>query len=269
MTTTQIFDKLWTEYTERTPSAQKIKDLFTNIGNTVYNDHVAFRTFDDERVNIDVLSKPFIDAGYEEKGDYVFEAKKLYAKHFEHKIDKNAPRVFISQLKTGEFSNGLQDTVKRLIDSISKQDLKPEELVFKGRLWEQPGLSVYEKLQEESEYAAWLYVNGFCSNHFTVDVNKLDTFSTLQEVNDFLKTNNYKMNTSGGEIKGSPEQFLEQSSIMADKIPVSFKETTQNITSCYYEFAFRHPMANGELYSGFIAKSADKIFESTDMKTSG
>ena len=32
-----------------------------------------------------------------------------------------------------------------------------------------------------------------------------------------------------------------------------------------YEFAYRHEMENGELFSGFIAGSADKIFESTNM----
>ncbi|MDB0599939.1 DUF1338 domain-containing protein [Tenacibaculum maritimum] len=266
MTTTEVFDKLWGEYTERTPSAQKIKDLFTNKGNEVYNDHVAFRTFDDKRVNIEVLATPFIKAGYKECGEYTFEAKKLYAKHYEHETDKDAPRVFISQLKTKEFSKDLQNIVEELIDSIAEDQLKPEELVFKGRLWEQPSFEVYQKLQLETEYAAWLYVNGFCSNHFTVDVNKLGTFSSLQEVNEFLKENGYKMNTSGGEIKGTPEQFLEQSSVLADRIPVDFKETTKEITSCYYEFAYRHPMSDGELYSGFIAGSADKIFESTDMK---
>ena len=266
MTTTEIFDKLWNEYTDRTPSAQKIKELFINKGNTIYNDHVAFRTFDDARVNIEVLAKPFIAAGYVECGDYTFEAKKLYAKHFEHATDKNAPRVFISQLKTAEFSYELQGAVKKMIDAISQEDLTSGELVFKGRLWEQPSFEVYEQLQAETEYAAWLYVNGFCSNHFTVDVNKLDTFDSLQQVNEFLKDNGFKMNTSGGEIKGTPAQLLEQSSVLADKIPVSFKEVTKEITSCYYEFAFRHPMENGELYSGFIAGSADKIFESTDMK---
>lgn len=268
MTTTAIFDKLWKEYTERTPSAQKIKDLFTSEGNTVYNDHVAFRTYDDERVNIEVLATPFLEVGYEEKGEYTFEAKKLYAKHYEHKTDKNAPRVFISQLKTKEFSAELQSEVKRLIDSLSSEDLDPKTLVFKGRLWEKPSYKLYEKLQEESEYAAWLYVNGFCSNHFTVDINKLDTFASIQEVNQFLKDNGFKMNSSGGEVKGTPAEFLEQSSVLADRIPVDFQEETKEITSCYYEFAYRHPMENGELYSGFIAKSADKIFESTDMKLS-
>jgi len=266
MTTTEIFDNLWNEYTDRTPSAQKIKNLFEEKGNTIFNDHVAFRTFDDARVNIEVLAKPFIAAGYVECGEYTFEAKKLYAKHFEHATDKNAPRVFISQLKTAEFSYELQAAVKNMIDAIPQEELTSGELVFKGRLWEQPSFDVYEKLQAETEYAAWLYVNGFCSNHFTVDVNKLDTFDSLQEVNEFIKENGFSMNTSGGEIKGTPAQLLEQSSVLADRIPVSFKEVTKEITSCYYEFAFRHAMENGELYSGFIAGSADKIFESTDMK---
>ena len=266
MTTTEIFDNLWNEYTDRTPSAQKIKELFSNKGNEIYNDHVAFRTFDDVRVNIEVLAKPFIAAGYVECGEYTFEAKKLYAKHFEHATDKNAPRVFISQLKTTEFSFELQAVVKNMIDAIPQEALTSGELVFKGRLWEQPSFDVYERLQTETEYAAWLYVNGFRSNHFTVDVNKLDTFDSLQEVNEFLKNNGFKMNTSGGEIKGTPAQLLEQSSVLADKIPIAFKEVTKEITSCYYEFSFRHAMENGELYSGFIAGSADKIFESTDMK---
>ncbi|HCY97388.1 DUF1338 domain-containing protein [uncultured Polaribacter sp.] len=269
MTTTKIFDTLWAEYSERTPSAQKINEFFTSKGNQIFNDHVAFRTFDDPRVNIEVLAKPFIAAGYVENGEYTFEAKKLYAKHYEHATDKNLPRVFISQLKVAEFSTALQEEVKKMISAIPKEALNSNDLVFKGRLWEQPSFEVYERLQAETEYAAWLYVNGFCSNHFTVDVNKLETFKSLQEVNNFLKEKGFKMNTSGGEIKGSPEQFLEQSSVLADRIPVHFQEVTKEITSCYYEFAFRHPMQNGELYSGFVTGSADKIFESTDMKPKG
>jgi hypothetical protein len=31
-------------------------------------------------------------------------------------------------------------------------------------------------------------------------------------------------------------------------------------------FTFRYPIANGEVYLGFIAGFTDKIFESNDMK---
>jgi hypothetical protein len=47
---------------------------------------------------------------------------------------------------------------------------------------------------------------------------------------------------------------------------INFNEEAKEIPSCYYEFALRYPMENGELYQGFIAASADKIFESTDVK---
>jgi hypothetical protein len=107
-------------------------------------------------------------------------------------------------------------------------------------------------------------VNGFCANHFTVNVNELENFDSLEEVNDFLEYKKYQLNSSGGKIKGSKEDLLEQSSVLADKIEVEFQEGRFEVTSCYYEFAFRHEV-NGELFKGFIANSADKIFESTDM----
>jgi hypothetical protein len=47
---------------------------------------------------------------------------------------------------------------------------------------------------------------------------------------------------------------------------LSLREVVKEITSCYYEFAFKHAMTNDELYSGFIAGSANKVFESRDMK---
>lgn len=259
-----LFAKLWEIYTTQNPSVQKVYNLFVNEGETVENDHIAFRTYDDPRVNVDVLAKPFLEAGYEEKGDYVFEAKKLYAKHFEHKTDEKAPRVFISQLKTAEFSDFLQETVKRIIDKIPQDLLKSNDLIFSGNTWETPSYEIYQQLREESEYAAWLYVYGFCANHFTVSVNYLEKLDSVQKVNQFLKNNGFLINDSGGEIKGTPQEHLEQSSIKSEIVAVDFEEGSFEVPGCYYEFARRYPDESGKLYSGFIAKSADKIFESTD-----
>ena len=103
------------------------------------------------------------------------------------------------------------------------------------------------------------------ANHFTVNVNKLKQYDSLQKLNAFLIENGFLMNNSGGEIKGDPSQLLEQSSTKSGIIDIDFSEGTYSIPGCYYEFAKRYPDANGELYSGFIAKSADKIFESTNF----
>jgi hypothetical protein len=120
-------------------------------------------------------------------------------------------------------------------------------------------------LLEESEYAAWVAAFGFRPNHFTVSVNDLKQFSGIAEVNQFVKDNGFTLNTSGGEIKGTPESFLEQSSTMANSVEVEFSNEKRVIPSCFYEFAQRHPLPNGQLFKGFIAASADKIFESTNV----
>jgi hypothetical protein len=261
----QIFDKLWGNYASLNPSVQQVKDLFTQKGEAVFNDHIAFRTYDHPLISLEVLAKIFIKAGYEEKGDYHFKEKHLYAKHYEHKEIKDAPRVFISELKLEEFSQELQEIVKQTIESVPAKTYHSEELLFSGRVWDVPKFDIYNKLRNESEYAAWLYVFGFQANHFTVNINKLKNFETVEKVNNLLKINGFSINNSGGEIKGSPAELLEQSSIKSEVIKVQFIEGFFDIPGCYYEFAKRYPDADGKLYSGFIAKSADKIFESTDF----
>lgn len=261
-----LFDILWNDYINQNPDVKRVYDLFTAEGERVVNDHIAFRTYDDPRINIDVLARPFLKAGYEYRGEYVFEEKHLFARHFELKAFKDAPRIFISELQTEKFSPFVKKTVKKLVDEIPAAMFGSEKLVHSGRLWGKPSFEIYQKLKDESEYAAWVYVYGFRANHFTVSINFLKKYETIQKVNQFLKDNQFSLNDSGGEIKGTPAELLEQSSIKAGKLPVEFIEGTYTIPSCYYEFARRFPDKDGNLYGGFIAKSADKIFESTDNK---
>ena len=260
----KLFDPIWEDYLKQNPEVKKVYDLFKGLGESVVNDHIAFRTFNDPRVSIDVLARPFEEAGYEFRGEYTFEQKHLYARHFELKGFKQAPRIFISELKLEGMSPFLKETALRLIDEIPTDLLKSPQLILSGRPWEKPSFEVYEQLRKESEYAAWVYVYGFRANHFTVSINALKQLDSIEKVNQFLKDSGFALNDSGGEIKGTPDELLEQSSIKAGTLPIEFTEGVHEIPSCYYEFARRYPDKNGELYGGFIAKSADKIFESTD-----
>lgn len=260
-----IFNRLWINYTTQNPLSKKVYDLFISEGETVVNDHIAFRTFHHPAIGIDQLSLVFLKNNYKLMGEYRFEQKKLFAKHFEHKTDKNAPRVFISELLVESFSYYLQQIVKGWVNSIPNDSVWSDELIFAGNLSGTPSYKVFEKLRQESEYAAWLYVNGFCANHFTVSVNHLKKYDSVQKVNTFLKANGFMLNDTGGEIQGSPEELLEQSSIKAGMVRVEFIEGNYEIPGCYYEFAKRYPDAEGNLYNGFIAKSADKIFDSTNF----
>lgn len=262
MTPQVLFQSLWNDYIQRLcPSADKVHHLLQE-NEPLINDHIALRTFNVAPLGIETLAKPFIDAGYKPCGDYEFESKKLVAKHFEHP-DPKQPKVFISELKVNECSPDLQAIVAKLVEQLDTEKLKGHEFLSGGRLWDL-SFADYQLLAKESEYASWLAAHGYGANHFTVSVNQLDAFEEVKGVNDHLREAGFTINESGGEVKGSPDVLLEQSSTMADKVPVTFTEGTEMVPGGFYEFAKRYPMSNGELYPGFVAASADKIFESTN-----
>jgi len=258
----QLLTKMWNDYTELNPKALEIYNLFKQKEEKVINDHVAFRTFNHKLINIDNFAKAFVDLGYVKKDYYEFKQKKLDAYHYEH-ADSNLPKIFISELRLEDFSDSLQSKVNKMIEQISPEMIFKPDFCISGRGW---GVSFqdYQELKEESEYAAWLSAFGFRVNHFTVLVNALSSFSNLEELNTFIKSHGHSLNTSGGEIKGTPEQFLEQSSTLSYNQEIHFTDGKHIIPACYYEFAKRHVMPNGNLFSGFVAGSADKIFESTN-----
>ena len=265
MSEIQILERLWQQYRDTNKQVLDIHGLFS-ANNNVINDHIALRTTDDKRINIDILAKPFIAEGYYENGDYHFEEKKLFAKHYQHS-DPQKPKIFISQLLTDKISSFAKDTLTAAVDKIPLTVLtNPEKMLTSGVHWAKQSYKTYQKLLSESEYAAWLYAFGFRANHFTILINKLDQFDDIIQVNAFLKENGYRLNDSGGEVKGSKKDLLEQSSTFASIVEVNFNEGKYKIPCCYYEFAKRYKQRNGELYQGFVAASADKIFESTNIK---
>lgn len=264
MTPTVLFQSLWNDYIQRLcPSADKVHQLLQE-DEALINDHIALRTFNVDPLGIETLAKPFLALGYTACGDYQFESKKLVAKHYEHP-DPTQPKVFISELKVAECSPELQAIVAKLVAQVDSNKLTSSDFLYSGRLWE-IAHNDYLTLAQESEYAAWLAAHGYGANHFTVSVNQLNAFNEVKAVNDHLRQAGFIINENGGEVKGTPEVLLEQSSTMADKVRVQFSDGVEMIPGGFYEFAKRYPMANGELYSGFVAASADKIFESTDMQ---
>ena len=239
----ELFQQLWTQYLQVTPSAEKIRQLLGK-GEAIINDHIALRTFNIAKVNLEVLAEHFKKVGYEEKGQYNFESKKLSAKHFEHS-DPDQPKVFISELRVEECSEELQAIVHKLVDQVDVTVTTAPEFVYNGAPW-QVSKADYQTLIAESEYAGWTAAWGYRANHFTVHVNKLSGYTDLESVNEALKAADYRLNVSGGEIKGSKEVLLKQSSTMADTAVATFSDGELEIPSCFYEFAERFNMANGE-----------------------
>jgi hypothetical protein len=257
-----FMNTIWDDYINMTPQAQKIHSLLTQSGETVLNDHIALRTFNHSKLGIKSLAQHFEKYGYKEAGEYFFKEKKLYAKHYQH-ADPAYPKIFISELELEKVSPYIQETLSFCADQVNEAAIQNENFVFSGKHWV-TSHQTFEKLAAESEYASWVYAYGFRPNHFTVSINALKHFTDIIRLNEFLKSNDFKLNASGGEIKGTPQELLEQSSTMASDVALQFGDGIYHVPGCYYEFAKRYPMNNGELYQGFIAKSADKIFESTN-----
>jgi hypothetical protein len=263
VTIAELFDELWADYVGMTPQAWRIHDLLRARGERVQNDHVALRTFD-RAGGIAALAAPFEAVGYIARDRYRFDDKKLDARYWQHP-DAALPKVFISALCVGELSAGAQAIIDKLVGQLPAGFTQRADLPWAGRPWSCTRAE-YEALLAESEYAAWMAAFGFRVNHFTVSVNALTTFAGLADLNAFLVAQGFVLNASGGAIKGTPADRLEQSSTRADTIACDLAGETLQLPSCYYEFAKRYPLPSGELFQGFVPASADKIFESTDVK---
>jgi hypothetical protein len=257
-----LFTALWSDFITRLcPSADEIHQLMTEH-EALENDHIALRTFNLPSVGIDVVAAPFLAMGYRACGEYLFESKKLSAKHYEHP-NPSAPKVFISELMVEQCSPELQEIVHSLVSQVPDGFDHQQSFLYGGRPWTL-SYEQYQQLAQESEYAGWLAAHGFGANHFTVNVNQLNNYDEVVEVNRKLRSVGFTINDAGGEVKGTPEVFLEQSSTMSDRVEVLFSDGKKTIPGGFYEFAKRYPLANGYLYQGFVAASADKIFESTN-----
>ena len=264
MTIAELLDTLWRDYTATTPQAARIHRLLADRGEVVRNDHVALRTYGLAGLDIAALARPFEALGWQPRDRYRFDDKHLVARYWQH-ADPALPKIFISELCVAELSPAVQQIIDRLIAQLPAGFAARHDLAWAGRPW-RLRRAEYDSLLHVSEYAAWVAAFGLRVNHFTVDVRALATFPDLAALCTFLKEHGFAMNESGGLVKGTPAERLEQASTLADRVAVAFDDGEALIPSCYYEFAKRYALPSGELFHGFVPASADKIFESTDVK---
>lgn len=259
-----LFDRLWRDYTAITPQAERIHDLLLARGEVIVNDHVALRTWDLPGLEIEALDRAFVAGGYQPAQSYEFPDKKLHAYHYEHP-EPSRPKLFISALHVDELSGEAGTLIEQLAAQMERGAESHPLFASSGRHW-QLDRATYQRLAAESEYAAWVAAFGLRANHFTVSVNHLTSFSGLADLNDFLADKGFRLNQSGGAIKGSRAELLEQSSTLADEVEIAVTDGSLRVPSCYVEFARRYPGPDGALFQGFVPTSANRIFESTDRR---
>jgi hypothetical protein len=256
-------DHLWQDHLRVNPRAGVIRDLLRSRGEVIHNDHLALRTFSHPDFCIQRITPALLQLGYRACATYDFELKKLSSQHFEHP-DPQAPKVFVSELLLDRLSAKAQGLIHALLAQCDPGLALSPGFWWRGCDWLPVSMAQYRELNDETEVGAWLATVGFRANHFTVDVKALATFRGLADLNTFLKAEGYPLNLSGGEIKGSPQQGLEQSSTLANRMMIKLADGEMALPTCYDEFALRHQSHDGILFEGFLTESADKIFESTN-----
>ena len=265
MQTETFFSNLWRDYTSLTPQAARIHRIFLEDGNSIVNDHVAFRTFNLPPVDIGSLEHNLLAMGYRRFTDYSFDTRKLDAWSYLHP-DPDQPRIFFSQVRVAELSPAAGRIIHSLCEQVDPGVSLTPGVFWRGRLWEMPTWADYSLLLRESEYAAWVSVIGLRANHFTVSINHLKN-PALEYVLGLLQNAGIAMNTEGGIVKGTEADLLMQCSTLADRTELVFADGDRHeVTTCYYEFARRFHDGAGRLYQGFVPASADRIFHSTDTR---
>ena len=241
----------------------------------LYFDHFAFRTFGVDGCGIDSLGNTLEGFGYKKRDNLVFKNKKLNAYWFAPPVAE-LPRVFVSELQIESFPTNVQKIITKYTKEASGNS---DQMFLAGALgilpWQTPLLEDFETLSEVSEYAAWTLVNGYSLNHTTISVHNLSKMKEIGDLVDALERTKFKLNSSGGVVKASPDGGLLQISTLADTLTYRFAGGEEReISGPYIEFAqrlvlpeYKHLPENmireEHRRDGFEAGNADKIFEST------
>jgi hypothetical protein len=289
-----VLDGLIRRYKGRVPDVALIIDAMIAEGiiskeQDIENDHIAFRTLGVPHLGVGSLEKVFMYYGYKKRDYYYFSEKKLNAWWYAPPV-AGLPRIFISELRVGDLSEGAQKIIHRYtynvkadpVDALNLDDANAVDHYLHSSSWELPSLADYEALAKESEYAAWAIYNRYYLNHFTLSVHNLKKgYNTLEEFNTFLERNHIVLNDAGGKIKRSPDGDLLQSSTVAGMVEAEFAGgERKRIPGSYVEFAERRVLAPyrdlpadqitaAHRREGFEAANANKIFESTYMEQAG
>lgn len=264
-----FFQRLWEDYVQLAPQALRINSALEQCGERIVNDHVAFRTLALRKMGIPRLEPHLLKLGYQRDAAYSFPAKHLRAYGYLPPAPE-LPRIFLSELLTEELSSDSAAILHRCAAQIDPLQLEQPDVFWQGRMWEPLLVSEYDALQQESEYAAWVAALGIRPNHFTISVNHLQQHPEVEDVLQIVEGLGLPINEAGGRVKGSSDVLLEQASTMADRLPMEFADgLIREIPTCYYEFAKRYPDRDGRLFQGFVAASAERIFESTDATPTG
>lgn len=297
--TRELFNRLWLQYIDRVPYAKMYSDMVTQKGGKVINDHIAFRTFNthtgEQPEGIRAIKHILNFLEYKQVSKYKFLKNNLSAAHFEHP-DETLPKIFVSQLEVDQLPEWAQllihgtvkDTRYLLSDKsiemlnilkdngnlpLEAADFIVDDLAqYFRRPWNIPGKADLLKLNDISQYGAWVLLHGNAVNHFAALINDQDVaeWPDLETTCKALEAAGIPMKEN---IEGEKGSILQQSSTLAVKEGVKVKGENgfEKIvwTYAYYELAQRGFIdvdGDQKLFNGFLADQASHLFNMTKTR---
>lgn len=291
-----LIDGLWKQYIERVQFASQYVDLVSEKGGKIVIDHIAFRTFNahtgEQPEGIRAIKHILNFLEYKPVTKYSFTKKKLNAVHFEHP-DSTFPKIFVSQLEVSELPAWAQQMINDTIHNttyllsdksiellrileengtlpLEAADYLVADLVqYFRRPWNIPLKDEVLKINDLSQYGAWVLLHGNSVNHFAVLLNNQEvkewpdletTCSALAELGIPMKE----------DIEGEHGSKLRQSATLAikEEVTVKLESGFEKMiwTYAYLELVQRgHIEENGvrKLFSGFLGDQARHLFDMT------
>jgi hypothetical protein len=284
-----FWDSLWQEYINRVHYAQIYQEMIIAAGGTIANDHIAFRSLRldiNNKINLGIqLFEPILNLlGYEVAGEYFFPDTHLYARHYKHPEQEkyDLPKLFISELIVAELPDEIADMIGSTVnngnfDYFTQLSTANHEIILNPqkiftRPWKIPYYSSIKKVNQASQYAAWVLLHGYAANHFTADINRQNTpkYPNIETTANGLAANGIPMKT---EIEGSINLGLRQTATHAVSEQITVIDDKSGVeiqipwTYAYYELAQRYMVeiepGKQELFDAFLGNNARQLFEMT------
>jgi hypothetical protein len=286
-----LFDQLWETYRQRVSYVRDYERVIAAAGATFVNDHIAFRTIASQQPTTGIvsLSRLFEALDYVAAGCYQFPDKHLSSTHFQHP-NGQFPKLFVSELRSWELSDAAQAILGKVLRShrappsdgflarLSRAAASDqEELVrqaaqqFEVLPWDLPEQADVVALNSESQFGAWVLVQGYQVNHFTSLINShnVEDLADIDRTVAALKKAGIPLKA---EIEGAPASKLRQTATEAVTIPVGVRKEGKTSempwTYAYFELAERGEVTDPQTgrsgrFEGFLGPQATNLFEMT------
>jgi len=288
----RLFDALWSTYRDRVPYVGMYEKLIAGAGGRLVNDHVAFRTIASQQPTLGIvtISRLFEALGYQAAGCYAFPDKHLSSVHYQHP-NVEFPKLFISELRTWELDPAVRKILLRtvgshrppiadtVLDEVThlREDPNDDRLlkklltVFQKLPWEMPDKGDVERVNQTSQFGAWVMLHGYAVNHFTALVNSHGVKS-LDDIDKTVAACRSAGIPMKSEIEGAPGSKLRQTATDACMVTVRVRDRGNVVklpwSYAYFEIAERgtvkDPSTGKDVrFEGFLGPQATQLFEMT------